>query len=366
MSKSLIAVAAVAVLVAVLVGIRGFGSRNMPADEGDTLADMPGAESVPAPGIGRQDAGRGTPTDSDGKDCVRDPELQIWATNEDRERIRREAIKTLAGSDDADYLMAAALFSKWDEAGTAYSLLEQLGGFDSDDPVVVWLMLGICEQRPGPQCDLSLFDQVALRRHRNNGSLWLASAANALQSGDDARAFQALRNAATAPEFDIYYDDQLRIVDLGLSAATSLPASQRLGEALAVISTHPYDLRGLVARCDEETDGEWPELCDQLGQQMASRGQDALTQRIGLRLQSHVARNRGDDAAVRDFEKQGQGIRERLESAGLATMDRLLRDEALQQEFLANLAVYGEAEALVRAVESIRRRNDAPGFDACD
>lgn len=287
------------------------------------------------------------------------------------ERLEREvelAKQVLQDTDNSEYQLAAVLLNAWDDPPLAMNLLQQSVAQQLNDPVLVWTALIICGQRPALNCDLGALEETAIDADSDNGAMWVQVAGLRLSAGDDEGAVDALRQAISAPRFDSYYDEQIMLVERGLAVSSNLSYSERVFSALGTASVIPIALDSLTARCKSGTAGVWPELCEQLGSRMTTDSGNTLTKMIGMELRKIALTNQSDQKGLTDLARERDALRQSRGSIekNNEMLNLMMNDELVLRNYLENLEVYGEGEALQRIFAEMQRLKNSPEYDQCN
>ena len=315
------------------------------------------------------------PTNSESevsKDCQ--PTKSVIVASESDERRKARALllaSELESSDDADYLMAAALLRQIWETDAPLELLVRAGKIAPRHPLVAWNLFTMCHDQHVANCNPGAVEAHLVEVDGGNGAVWLEIGMRRLAQNDQPAAVEAVKRAIVAPRFDVYFVDHVVLMERALANRADKPYRDRMFEAMgygaAWTAVSDY---GIVQHCNalDTGDGVWLELCDRLGQKMFADGRTILDKLIGLALQKIAASQSGDqdwiEKSITDFEAFRAQVKKVVEEP---TMQALLwNDESVLAQYVENFSTYGEFEAQLRLREEAQRLREDPDYDQCN
>ncbi len=284
-----------------------------------------------------------------------------------RAEVRRtieEAIVLLRSTQGHENMLAAAILSRGQDSSV--ELLNQLGGEDSTDPLVLWTGLSMCEGG-GVLCDYERVAANIRANHSSNAAFWIALAGNDLANGRDGAATAAMNAALAAPSFDGYFAEQYLLLDRAFASTTNWSGAERTIGIVEYLATSPPGFQRVVRQCVSPGADDWAFLCDQLVSKL--RGANELTARLyayELELKLLQAREQPDEARALQERSMAATIGvDGDEELLAATANALMNDEVLLSRFLQDVESLGEIAAFQRLTEDIERQRSSDRDDEC-
>jgi len=381
----------VAVVIALHLSL-SFWQERAPVDESSTVTTA--EQSVPAVGIdgaavpippstGLSTVGRLDQTTSlsqrqfecDGSEFSIDDsegvEESLQKLEAFREKQRRVADR-LANSQDAEHLVFSAVYGAGYNSGSeiAFDRLGKARQVAPNNPLVHWNVLAGCLERAElPFCSQQATEQSAVNADKSNGALWAMIAIRRARAGNDNGALQALRQANTAPELNLYLIEQTMLFERGLAAAsTELDYSERItdafGHALATTSVF-LDLYNICK--DRLTiNVQWQHQCLQQGQRLVNADYSRLASMAGLDLQELVYQASGDRRALAAVTDMRAELMDRIQNDVNSNTGIIAGyDDRVAADFLNEWRVKGEFAAFDYLIAETARLEADPNYDPC-
>ena len=278
------------------------------------------------------------------------------------------AVAELQHSGDTEYLLAAALMSP--DRKQLQQLLDRVLREDPGNRVAHWKNLENCHAL-GAECDRNAVEAALLASDGANGLAWIDVAAARIREERWAEAEAALRRAATAPRFDSYFMEYALLVERGLAATAEMNYRERMVAGMGYAAATWIPAYGELTRhCSAEAEGHRfpPDLCFEVGEQMAGNSSELLATLIGKSVQQHAAERLGDEQLAAELEREKQGIRDAVLRDGALSGAHVLmqNDTAVMQRYVDAFRAHGEIRAIEAAVAEARRLRDDPDYDQCN
>ncbi len=199
-------------------------------------------------------------------------DFSLMSKSDEGARSRSQLLSVLGASGDAEMLLAAWQLDYMRahlENGSAGTLgvqnLERALAVDPMHPVALWNAAMVCGWEPTLDiCGSSWLNANIETVLGSNGEYWSRKAANRYGEGDSRGALDALRRAATAPEFDSLGMERTRILERGFSVAPDLDPLERTLTAFVMSLEFPAARNsGLISICSDmaEQSPEWRDAC---------------------------------------------------------------------------------------------------------
>jgi len=111
-------------------------------------------------------------------------------------------------------------------------LIDRAVSLTPNDAFVLWGAVHICtEERDQTGCPLRAWENRLLEIDGQNSESWVRVAANRYQAGDQDKALDALRHAATSGETRAYWTESIEMIERGLAAGSDYSFPERAGMA---------------------------------------------------------------------------------------------------------------------------------------
>ncbi len=333
-------------------------------------AEPPSAPPVEEPQPGSRAQSEETEPESseaqrlDELDCKADMPRYDKLPRSEVNRIVREAIVLLRSTQGHENLLAAAILSRGRDS--TVELLNQLGGEDSTNPLVLWTGLSMCESG-SVGCDYERVAANVRANHSSNAAFWIALAGNDLANGREGEATAAMNAALAAPGFDGYFAEQYMLLDRAFASTTNWSGAERVIQIVEYLAASPPGFQRVVRQCVSPGVVDWAPLCDQLVSKL--QGANELTARLyayELELKLLEAREQTEEA---------KALQERSIAATIgvdgdeellaATANALLNDEVLLSRFLQDVESLGEIAAFRQLTEDIERLRSSQRDEEC-
>ena len=303
--------------------------------------------------------------DSDSPDCAR-PGLEGTAE-------WMPALDTIAGrlaaSQDAEHLLAAAVMTLDSDPARGFELLAHAWTANPGHPLVALNRLDACMAHRGLEaCTDHDVEAEAIRIEGSNGALWARIAAKRQDDGDVAGAMRALQRAATAPRYDVYWIDHIKLFERALAASTDLSYRERAVAAMGITAAMWRPEYELVPTCVAgiATSPEWRPACGEFGRRLEEDGGTLLDTVLGVAIQAAVYEADGDTRMLAIASRKRDALRATLRQDAFQAAQRLLvQDERLLTDYLEEIDAYGEVAALQFLESEVARLQALPGYDPC-
>ena len=304
------------------------------------------------------------------KDCSQKQSEIVAIESEEQHKARALAVAAeLANSDDADYLLAAALLVQFGEPDAPLELLRRASKIAPRHPLVAWSLLAMCRDRKGARCDLEALEANAIEVDGSNGAVWMEIAMLRLAEAQPVAASDAVRRAIAAPRFDSYFIDHALVFERALSTNGDRSYRDRIFAGIGYSAALVISYGAITKHCRAvDAGGVWLELCDQLGEKMMTDGRALMDQAIGSALRKIAAERSGDEEWRQRATAEYEAFREHYQSfmASGAMQTLLENDEAVLRNYVENFVTYGELEAQMRLKDDANRLQDDPTYDQCN
>lgn len=323
------------------------------------------SESAPVAGLDEdylQVLQEGLPTP--GCEDTSRPPLKIYDSDyADAERLRASEI--LSTADDPSLILASALLSA--DEDERIRRLHRSFQMDPSSRLAMWHLVQECFDR---ECGGRELLDEAVRVDGDNAAIWIERARKFIQEEEWEAAEEELRQGIAAPRYDIYFFEEVMLVDRALAAGSSLGDTDRSVAAFGIAAAIAIPQYGDITNaCKSESNdtSTWASLCDQIGEVMMAKGGTMIDHAIGIELRRNAAERVGDQSAVARFQQQRDVIKQlqdELIMSGAAALSE--NDYAFQSRYLDYFAAYGELEAFRHAAEDARRLRADPTYDQCN
>lgn len=276
-------------------------------------------------------------------------------------RIMTSAVAKLSAATDAEHLIAASMLSvQWDSE-LAANHRQRARNLSPENRLLAWHELLLCE---APTCNSTSVEDNAIRVASDNGAVWFVIASNRLARNQDRAAVEAVRQAITAPVFDIFFIDQVLILERAYSASTDWSYPQRVYQGFGFAAAQLPQFSLLTEQCDraDQGRGEWVSLCDQLGDTMLQNGQTIIVQSIGAALRKIAAKkSSGDTNPLRGSSNQADSV-----AVNMVDETVMMNDVTVLRNFIADFEAYGESAAQENLRTEVARLKASPSYDQCN
>ena len=274
---------------------------------------------------------------------------------------------TLASSRDAEHLLAAAVLTLDSDPGRSFELLAHAWTANPGHPLVAINWLDACMAHPGKgACASHDVEAEAIRTEGSNGAVWARIAARRQDDGDEAGAMQALQRAATAPRYDVYWIDHVKLFERALAASTGLSYSERAVAAIGITAAMWRPEYELVTTCNAAAAPEWQPACVDFGRRLEEDGGTLLDVMVGLSIQAALYESVGDTRQHEIASRKRNALRASLRQHDFEAAQRLLvQDPRLLTDYLNEFDAYGELAALQFLESAVERLQALPGYGPC-
>ena len=278
--------------------------------------------------------------------------------------------RTLASSQDAEHLLAAAVMTLDTDPARGFDLLARARTASPGHPLVALNRLDACMAHPAQEaCTGHDVEAEAIRTEGSNGALWARIAAKRQEDGDQRGAMQALQHAATAPRYDVYWIDHVKLFERALAASTGLSYSRRTVAAMGIRAAMWRPEYELLSTCVSgiASSPEWRPACLAFGRRLEEDGGTLLDVIFGLSIQAAVYEAAGDTRKHAIASRKRDALRASLRQDDFQAAQRLLvRDPRLLADYLDEADAYGELAAQQFLESEVARLQALPDYDPCD
>ncbi|QBB69135.1 hypothetical protein ELE36_01350 [Pseudolysobacter antarcticus] len=290
-----------------------------------------------------------------------DDDLSQYQSDESQHALLKQWVQSLARSNDARMLMAAALYAvllredKEAELSAAFNpeiLVARAKKIEPRDPQILWVG-AIQAYAPDPSTAYAQAIQSLTKIVPENGATWLLELDGANKTGDTIAAHVAIEHAAKAK----YFDDYATAIIATLLQAdahvahqvsqASQPSNQRainaqktrdMAMSFGVVALMDRGYRPLLDSCDpklmRDSDAQLRLNCVAIGRLMSTHSTSAMASMMGLRLQQRLI----DDATgIAEIERERHRLEWLFDASGKA-------DEIVSRERLYQLLLAGDSE----------------------
>ncbi len=339
----------------------------------DWFPDLSGANDIPGVTLG---VGEGRTTFDCDVSALAD-KLGRSIEGEDGEARMIQYINTLSASSDAEHHLAALQILQAEGSGTVE------GDEDSSLPQVDHLALAL---QADPMNPLVLFnaanaclepDLYSICTDANlqanmrsvlgsNGEYWAQESARLYLMEDHDGALDALRRAASAPTFDNYFIENVRMHQRALSLVPDMgPIERSLGGYALSMMTVQNTSRGLAGCFFEVEDPSWFDTCTAVANRYASESPTVIQRGLGMQM---LARLYEEGGQIEAAELERQRAAELTESFWIEDDDMiavLVTDERVLSLYLQELEAGDELNAVQYLREEIERLKQDPTYTPC-
>lgn len=301
------------------------------------------------------------------------PEFNPAYSEEGYEQLEREFAEQLRSnlneSDDPDAKLMAVLVSSTGRVNSAN--IDELVLLNQQFPesgLIAYQLLTACADDPTNVLCGSQIDSI-LDFHSDNAGIWAAHALFKLSLEDEFAAKVSLRRAASAPTYDDYWTDQIRVLrdyspaDSGLELLSTVFYFFNYTDTTIGIRTMDF----VTSPCSEwpATDPLLMDACIEYGQKIIDESQTIIGARLGYSVQEVAYRAVGNFTESNARELEGRRFRYAIPSVdGLVSL--MTYDEELAEFWLQSLIDFGEIDAQSVIEEEVNRRRSNPEYQPCD
>lgn len=376
MKRAVAIVVALAILLAAGVFV-AVGQRSPPAS-------LPAAD-VGAPPADTAGASAGTPNATDSHAATPDSARDLGDGcslldlvpdtpgdyPDDESGIRAHwgnIVAVLEDSPSAEHLGVGAYLAAKAKLETATPLLDRAIAGGADNPLVTWIAMDACNARPATSvCAGGDVERLALAVDGDNGAVWARVASQRLMTDQAAAGFAALQRAATAPQFNSYWPEQILMLERALAAATNDGYGARVMQAIGIAAAMVMWDAGVVEACGSPSlPPEHRPVCLAYGERLTSDARTALNTGIGLAIQHAVLTAAGDAVAANRVDAEQEALRQHMLARDFQTEQRLLfYDENLLRQYMDVMVTRDEYAAVRFLGDETERLLGLPGYDPC-
>ena len=195
---------------------------------------------------------------------------EMQAYEKERQAHFKDVGRQLAQSNDADFVLAAALLVQDAPGKVSTELIDRAHRLAPASPLVAWNMLRTCRDEEILDCDMAWVEANAIRADGDNGAVWMEVAMLRLAEGKFDDAATMVRQAIAAPRFDTYFVEHALLIERALSTGGDSSYTERMitgvGYSAALVVSH-YGITEFCRTVDE-ANVDWIDLCYQFGEKM--------------------------------------------------------------------------------------------------
>lgn len=279
---------------------------------------------------------------------------------------QKQSSERLSVSTETEHLLVAAMQS---EAGaTRLQLIGRALEISPDSAVTLWTAAHMCSRLSEQHaCPLADWTERLLKVDSTNTESWMLAAGIRYRAGDKKGALNALRQAASAPETNIFWSDVVEMVERSLAAAGGHTFPERVSMAFGTAVTGGPDYRAYTSMCAEQSavDAEWASLCLAYGERAEQQSRTALGESIARAIQRIALREMGE---IEKYEqvvaRTEESRKERRESPGIPGLQMISPD--LFYTYLDAIRRVGEVQAQGVLVTEARRILSVQSAAGCE
>ena len=304
--------------------------------------------------------------------CLLEADARSGGYEESEQQFRQwadSARKTLAQSDDAENRLVAALLGTADAEPTTYAELHDVLDLEPRNPLIAWNYVEYCSDRYA-RCGLApaLVEQRALLADPSNGALWAKIAAKRFERGNRAGALEAMRQAATASQFDSFWVDHILAFERALRVVPNPNRRNGPIDAIGFVAALPSSEVEIVRTCKKEAprSPQWMDACLAYGKRLERDSRTLINQMFGLSIQRNVMESAGDPVPLMRVQDVEIRIKEYTRQFADASMNAMLVfDESLAWRYVELIQAAGEVEAMRQIRVEVDRLLASPEYKPC-
>ena len=287
--------------------------------------------------------------------------------DDDEEEARNRLLAdTLSRSANAEDQLAAAIIGAFIGVDRRIDSLSMALAADPMHPLVLWQVADDCRRGRGGEYCTDPYVRANLETVLGgNGWYWVQVASFYYEQGMFDESLRATQRAASAPEFDDYFIDNVLLLERALGADSDRDYLNRVVGAMGYVAAMPADF--LARECTQraELDDEWLDGCTRLAERYERDGTTMMMQMIGLGMQEKLYAQSGLVAELRDV-----GVRkgELNELLGRVDADyELIQavDPQINARYLDVWKSSGERAAFEYATTTVGQLLEDPDYDPC-
>lgn len=294
------------------------------------------------------------------------PRFYFTGNDEQITEALRRVSDSLGISADPELLaLAAYLQMRLSDSGQS-EVVDRALSIDSEDPLVAWTWLAICEHSNAKRCVDGTVLKHAMSVDGGNGVLLERMASGAFRDGQSERAFAILDHALAAPRFDTYFAEQVSMFDRALAAAGISNYQERFAAAFGYAAAMGRSSDTYSACTVDTLPRAYWHTCAQYGLRLESDGDNVLDQMIGLSMQENVYRLQDDQHQIQNVVERKEEIRASLDQTSSSDVRLVMNtDETVMRQYMEHLTTYGELAAMQFVNDEVQRLAQDPAYDPC-
>ncbi len=315
----------------------------------------------------------------DGDEIRRDAGRVVEALT-DRENPKLiQLLDTLTASADAEHQLTVVELQMFLVAGAndpveiadrqfaTLVALETAVRLDPSNPLILWYASWGCNRGAAADfCENPVVQENIRNVMHNNGAYWAREAFTKHEAGERAAALEDLQRVATAPEYDNYYAENIRVLERALALMEDLSYIERAWGAFAFTNTVQTYNNAVYLMCELPlADDAWFDACLALAERGAAQGGSLTQQTMANTLLADLYEAVGWDDESRRAREQLEGMLDpRVRRSGdLSAV--LLTDERVMSLYLEEFESGGEVDAMRFLAAEVERLKQDPHYTPC-
>ena len=297
-------------------------------------------------------------------------------TDDESDEVFIEYVKMLSASGDAEHHIAAMQLLEAEGGaveGVVGSSLPQVDHLalamqaDPLNPLVLWSAANACLEP-----DLYTFCSDANLQANmravlgSNGEYWAQESARLYLMENRDGALDALRRAASAPTFDNYFIEHVRMHQRALSLIPDMgPVERSLGGYALSLTALESSARGLAGCFFETGDPSWFDACTAVANRYASESPTIIQRGLGFEMLAQIYEESGQAEAAALERKRAAELGEFFWVEDEDMVAVMVTDERVLAAYLDELEAGDEVNAARYLHEEIERLKQDPTYTPC-
>ncbi len=283
----------------------------------------------------------------------------------------------LSVSSDAEHQLAAlqlidaeALTAPGADDGTSLLEVDHLARAlqaDPMNPLVLWHAAGLCaDSEAHSACSDPLVQSNMQSVLGGNGEYWAQVSAQRYAANDLDGSLDALHRAASAPTFDNFFMEHVRMHQRSLSLIPDIgPVERALGGYALGMTTMARGARGLIPCMSETSEPSWYDACTAVANRFASESPTIVQRALGMEMLAQIYESGGQPEAARLERERAAELTRTFWIEDEDMMSVLVTDERVLSLYLEELEAGDETNALQFLGEEVERLRQDPTYDPC-
>jgi len=274
---------------------------------------------------------------------------------------------TLSTSGDAEHVLVAALLSRNRDPNVIASMTQRALQLDDKHPLILFWAADLCERGQGGEfCASPVVQGNTESVLGKNSAYWARVAAHRHRRGEVAGALKALKRAATEPDYDMYFAEQLLLLERGLAVLGDMSYAQRIYMAFGIAAAMPGEELQLPRICETQAkqDSIWMEACIAYATKLVADRGTIMNQSIGLKMRAMLFESIGNVAEMR----AAISARRELEQGWAWNSDQtvaLTLDDRVAAGYVDEFVANGEFAAFKFIEAEVSRLKADSDYDPC-